>query len=89
MNIENDDRGYTRLAIIYLTDEGKEAFYQMVKGNVGKYVSTYFGDKPIIPDLYIAEPTTTERMGFILKNAKDEALATEIIKSYSGFKTPQ
>jgi hypothetical protein len=89
VNIENDDRGHTRLAVIYLTDEGKDAFYRVVKGNVGKHVSTYFGDMPIIPDLYIAEPTTTERLGFILENAKDEALAIEIIKAYPGFKTRQ
>jgi len=83
VNIENDDRGYSRFAAIYLTEKGDEALYKVFERNVGRYISAYYGGKQIVPETYIAEPMKAGKIIFLLENEKDEALALEIIKTYS------
>jgi hypothetical protein len=82
VNIESDDRGYSRSAVIYLAKEGDEALYKVLERNVGKYASLYYGDRLIKKDTIIREAYRLGRIGFLLESEKDEALAAEIIKAY-------
>lgn len=81
VNIEYDNAG-GRFARIYMTKEGNEHLYKLYSRHVGEEISFYFGDKCIIPSLYIAEPASVSSFVFLIQNEKDEALALEIIKAY-------
>lgn len=83
VDIESDDKGYSRSAVIYLTQEGDDAIYKVLEKNIGKYASLYYGDRLIKKDTIIREAFNLGRIGYLLESEKDEALATEIIKAYS------
>lgn len=85
VNIESDDKGYSRSAIVYLTQEGDDAIYKVLEKNIGKYASLYYGERLIKKDTIIREAFKLGRIGFLLENDKDEALAIEIIKAYPGY----
>lgn len=85
VNIGHDNAG-RKYAQIYMTGEGNEHLYNLYSRHVGQEISFYFGDKCIIPDLYIAEPAKVSSFVFPIKNDKDEATALEIIKAYPAAK---
>ena len=89
VNIESDDRKYERFAVVYLSQEGDEALYKLFARNVGKTVSVYYGERQVRTGTLIIEPCRIGSIWLDLRNAKDENMAVQLIKTYPGFKKPQ
>jgi hypothetical protein len=89
VNIEMDDMKYERYAVVYFSQEGDDALYNLFVKNVGKTISWYYGERLVRTGTLIIEPYRIGSIWLDLRNAKDENMAVELLKTYPGFKKPQ
>jgi hypothetical protein len=89
VNIEMDDMKYQRYAVVYFSQQGDDALYNLFVRNVGKTISWYYGEKRVRTGTLIIEPYRIGSIWLDLRNAKDETMAVELLKTYPGFKKPQ
>jgi hypothetical protein len=89
VNIEMDDMKYQRYAVVYFSQEGDDALYNLFVRNVGKTISWYYGERRVRTGTLIIEPYRIGGIWLDLRNAKDETMAVELLKTYPGFKKPQ
>ena len=85
VNIESDDRKYERYAVVYLSQEGDEALYNLFVRNVGKTISVYYGERQVRTGTLIIEPYRIGSIWLDLTSAKDENMAAQLIKDLSWF----